>query len=122
MLSMHSVAPKGKKGNNVTPVHPVPEEFIHYLFKALICCPWGDVELGYQVAECLVAPQFKLIACLPQGLLYCCHGDHFPGVQASAVARGSIHHRAILQVPGWVAIDGIAVSFLEKLVREKVNH
>ena len=53
----------------MTPVHPILEEFIYYLFKALICCPWGDVELGRQVAECLLVPQFELIVCLPQDLL-----------------------------------------------------
>ena len=147
-LCFSCIAPhEGEKGHIATPVHPVPEEFIYYLFKALICCPWGDAELGRQVAECLLVPQFKLIAGLPQGLLYCCHGDHFLGIQASAVASGSIHCGAICQVPGWVATDGTggfhiwlspfwglssvffhttkrtpAVSFLGKLVREKVNH
>ena len=134
------VSHRRRKRPHVTPVH-------HCLFKALICYPWGDVELGHQVAECSSVPQFKLIVCLPQGLLHCYHGDHFPSMQASAVASGSIHRRVICQVPGWVAIDGaadfhiwfcpfwglssvhfhitkltLAVSFLGKLVREKVNH
>ena len=141
------VSHRRRKRPHATPVSPVPEESISYLFEALICCPWGDVELGRQVTECPSVPQFKLIACLPQGLLHRCHGDQFPGIQASAVDSGSIHHRAVCQVPGWVAIDGIggfriwfcpfwglssvffhitkltpAVSFLGKLVREKVNH
>ena len=61
------------------------------------------------------------------------------------MASGSIHRRAMRQVPRWVGIDGIGVSisdfvpseasvllhiikltpaesFLGKLVREKVNH
>lgn len=59
-LSTHSPT-EGEKGHNATPVHFVPEEFIHYLFKALICCPWGDVELDVRSLNARV-PQFKLIA------------------------------------------------------------